>query len=815
MSATAPQDNSRRPGALRQVGSAAPQEPAAADEAGHHLPSAGAGPSARASARDRRGTPRTTPEEGDLLVSRRREELRVSEHVLQRALAAASNGIIITDATSPEQGLMFVNSGFERITGYRAAEVLGRNCRFLQGPDTDPETIAVMRRAIAEGRECRVTLRNYRKDGTPFWNEVFLSPVCRDGHTVQFIGVQNDVSERRYAEDRVAHLAYHDPLTGLANRRRLGELLDQALERGRRQDRSVALMYLDLDNFKAVNDGLGHAAGDELLRLVAQRLADTVRVGDTLVRQGGDEFLLLLPDIGEDPELRARAAAERIENALRAPLRVNGAAVQTSASMGVSIFPRDARDTTSLLAQADSAMYQAKAAGRARLSLYAAADRAHHPQRSQPARAERAGADLSLEAILAAGAIRPLFQPVVDLRSGAHVAYEALARGPLGSALERPDALFDTARRAGRLAELDWTCRIAALDAAEEAGLHEPLSLLVNVEPDALHVACPEHMQASWTRAERNRHVILEITERSLTARPADLLRLVAEMRDRGWGIALDDIGADVRSLALMPLLGPDVLKLDLRLIHERPTTEIAAIVNAVNAHRERTGAHVVAEGIETPEHLASAVGMGATLGQGWLFGRPAPLPATLPWVPQGLGRATHPGRGIAGATPYEVVRSRLTAQKATKPLLLAISRHFEQQAQTLGAEAVVLSAFQSAERFTPATRLRYVALARRAALVAALGVNLEVAPAEGVRGAHIGLGDPLTDEWSVVVVGPHFAGALVALDLGDDGPDEERRFDYAVTYDRDLVLRAAASLLSRVEPAPRTAPRSAAAQLG
>lgn len=125
-----------------------------------------------------------------MLVSQRREDLRFSERVLQRALAAASNGIIITDATTPEQGLMFVNSGFERITGYRAQEVLGRNCRFLQGPDSDPQTVAIMRRAIAEGRECRVTVRNYRKDGAPFWNEVFLSPVRRDGRVVQFIGVK-------------------------------------------------------------------------------------------------------------------------------------------------------------------------------------------------------------------------------------------------------------------------------------------------------------------------------------------------------------------------------------------------------------------------------------------------------------------------------------------------------------------------------------------------------------------------------------------------------------------------------------------------
>jgi len=183
-------------------------------------------------------------------------------------------------------------------------------------------------------------------------------------------------------------------------------------------------------------------------------------------------------------------------------------------------------------------------------------------------------------------------------------------------------------------------------------------------------------------------------------------------------------------------------------------------------------------------------------------------------WSPRTLKRRRGPAdeshsarvrAWIAGATPYEVVRSRLTATKATKPLLLAISMHLEQQAQALGPEAVVLSAFQTAERFTPATRLRYADLAQRAALVAALGVNLDAAATPGVRGAHIGLGDPLTDEWSVVVVGPHFAGALVALDLGDDCPEDQRRFDYAVTYDRDLVLKAAASLLARVEPAPRT----------
>jgi EAL domain-containing protein (putative c-di-GMP-specific phosphodiesterase class I) len=394
------------------------------------------------------------------------------------------------------------------------------------------------------------------------------------------------------------------------------------------------------------------------------------------------------------------------------------------------------------------------------------------------------------------GAIRAVFQPIVALDTGEVVAYEALARGPEGSPLERPDRLFAAAAAAGRTVELDWACRAAAVTAALDAGLEA--TLFVNCEPSAFDAPCPPALVPLFERAAAQLDVVLEITERAVTARPAELSREVARHRAAGRGIALDDLGADVRSLALLPLVEPDVIKLDLRLVQDQPSPEQAAIVSAVAAERERTGAVILAEGIETDAHLAVARSLGATLGQGWRFGRPAPLPPT----PGGrLRRAAVATPRAAGATPFAVAGARRATAVAAKGLLLPMSMHLEEQALRIGEGAVVLAAFQAAERFTPATARRYTRLAASASLVAAFGTGMADAPAPGVRGAALADGDALADEWSVLVLGPHFAGALVARDLGDCGPDRDRRFTFATTYDRALVIAAARTLLERISP--------------
>jgi EAL domain-containing protein (putative c-di-GMP-specific phosphodiesterase class I) len=403
-----------------------------------------------------------------------------------------------------------------------------------------------------------------------------------------------------------------------------------------------------------------------------------------------------------------------------------------------------------------------------------------------------------LRRILDDGLVHAVYQPIVDLDSGEVVAYEALARGPAGSPLERPDRLFAAAAELGATAELDWACHAAALRGALEAGLGA--TLFVNVEPSRLAEPVPAWAAPLLARAEAELDVVIELTERALTDRPAELLARVERLRGLGVGIALDDVGADRRSLALMPFVGPEVIKLDLRLVQDNPTPAIAAIVHAVNAESERSGALLLAEGIETPEQREIARALGARYGQGWLFGRPGPLPPSP--TARGVRIAVPRPPAPVAASPFEVVSARQRPRRGAKRLLLAISRHLEAQVAAQGEAAVVLASFQEARHFTAATAGRYAGLAGHAAFVGALGVGLPEEPAPGVRGAALGAGDAVRDEWNVVVVAPHFAAAFVARDLGDPGfADMARRFDFCLTYDRALAVEAARALLARIAP--------------
>ena len=404
-----------------------------------------------------------------------------------------------------------------------------------------------------------------------------------------------------------------------------------------------------------------------------------------------------------------------------------------------------------------------------------------------------------LDRIVDSGDVSALFQPIVDLETAEVVGYEALARGPKGSSLELPAFLLEAGRRSRRVAELDWLCRGAAVVGAMEAGLAPPFTLFVNVEPDALHKPVPQRLKPTWLRAKARLRIMLEVTERALTTRPTELLWSVQSARELGWGVALDDVGADPRSLALLPFLRPDVVKLDLHVLRDRPRSEVAKIVNAVAAECERSGAAVLAEGIETDRQLATARAMGARLGQGWLLGRPQPMPAQLPERGPRVAIAERAFDAPVGFTPFDIISKHRPVGRGDKRILQRLSRSLEIQAAALPEAPVVLSAFQDERFFTPATAELYASVARRSALVAAFAAAIGPAPAEGVRGARLFARDPLRGEWVVVVVGAHFAAALAARDLGDDAVDEQRRFDYVLSYDRELVIEVAGSLMARV----------------
>ena len=406
-------------------------------------------------------------------------------------------------------------------------------------------------------------------------------------------------------------------------------------------------------------------------------------------------------------------------------------------------------------------------------------------------------ADAQLDAVLAEG-VTPRFQPIVDLERREIVGYEALARGPAGSPLERPDQLFAAARATRRLAEVDHACTTAALEAGLTQGLGPPLTLFVNVEPEALGTPMPPEHEALVRRAAPRLDVVVELTERALTRDPAALLRTVERVHARGWGIALDDVGADLSALALLPLLAPDVIKLDLRLVQQRPSPEIAEIVGAVNHEAERRGAAVVAEGIEDADHERTALALGARLGQGWGLGRPMSAPQPVP-PPSRPVRSVPQRRLDPRDSPAQDVSAHPAVRIGDKALLIEVSKHLESQARQLGATALLLSTFQEARHFTPATRRRYADLADHVAFVAAYGAGMPPQPVHGVRGAMLAPEDPVVGEWDLTVVSPHFTAALLARDLGDDGPERDRRFAFVLTHQPDEVLHAAQLLMRRV----------------
>jgi EAL domain-containing protein (putative c-di-GMP-specific phosphodiesterase class I) len=391
-------------------------------------------------------------------------------------------------------------------------------------------------------------------------------------------------------------------------------------------------------------------------------------------------------------------------------------------------------------------------------------------------------------------AINVVFQPIVHLDSREVVGFEALARGPAGSALASPAALFAEAHREGCVDELDWVCRAAAVRDFHAASLPETTALFTNIEAVSLGSACPDDLVPVFTSAAARRHVFMELTERAVAADPAGLLWSVERVRYGSTGIALDDVGADPTSLAMMPLIRPDVIKLDLTVIQGRTTQSTARIVNAVLAEAERTGATILAEGIESERHVSVARSMGATLGQGWHYGAPGALPNELP-TPQHIVDQLAPPGPDAG-TPFEVVEQRHLS-RGTRRLLLPMSTHLELKCLDAAEPMVVLACFQNVRSFNDRARRLYTELADRGVFTAVLGRDMPPDPGPGIRGARLDPTDPLLGQWSLVVLGPHFAAALLAKER--DEPELETTFDFVVTYDRDLVIAAARPLLKRV----------------
>jgi len=401
--------------------------------------------------------------------------------------------------------------------------------------------------------------------------------------------------------------------------------------------------------------------------------------------------------------------------------------------------------------------------------------------------------DALFDRILAERLVSTHFQPIVHLDSGEIVAYEALSRGPVGTPFHSPAALFDRAHARHRVADLDLACWASSVNTAAARGFTVPHSLFVNVEPGSLHRA--DLGDAPHPPAP----AVLEVTERALLDDPAGLFFAIDRARALGYRIALDDLGADPASLALLPLLMPDVIKLDMALIRERPDQEAARAMSAVAAHAERTGAVVLAEGIETEEHRVTALALGASYGQGWLLGRPdarVPNPAGL----AGIRFTAAPANPQpTSRTPFEVVAPGRTPRPSNRALLVQLSIFLEARAQASGDSAVVLSTFQQHTNLTPATRRRYEALSAEAGLVAVyLAGEARIDPGSRIRVGQIDSADPLLQEWDIVVLTADFAAVLAAREL-DAANHAQGSYEFVLSHDRDLATAAALTLINRL----------------
>jgi diguanylate cyclase (GGDEF)-like protein len=471
-----------------------------------------------------------------------------------------------------------------------------------------------------------------------------------DGVFLQAIAdIMAGLHDRRENERRIRHQALHDPLTGLPNRALLRDRLEHALSRTARTGGQVGVVYLDLDQFKVINDSLGHETGDALLQLVAPRLASELRSADTLARLGGDEFVVLCDD-AEDPAGPLRLA-QRLVAVFEEPFELDGDALFVGASAGVALSGPGATPR-SLLRDADAAMYQAKALGRGRCELF------DDELRQQVL--GRLRIETSLRNALPAGELRLVFQPIVDLYTGETVETEALLRWHSAEhGFVSPADFIPVAEDTGLIVPIGaWVladaCRSAAAwrTAGSTAGVSVNLSPRQLAQPDL--VAHVERVLAETGLAPGA--LTLEITESTLLGGGDRPLQVLDELKDLGIRLALDDFGTGYSSLAYLTRLPLDELKLDRAFIARlEPGSQETEVTAAIMEMASAMHLQVVAEGVETPEHLEMLQALGCPLGQGFYFARPLP-PADLE---QHLGLAAEPVDEITLARSRRAARGR------------------------------------------------------------------------------------------------------------------------------------------------------------
>ncbi|RYX93678.1 MAG: EAL domain-containing protein [Comamonadaceae bacterium] len=551
--------------------------------------------------------------------------------LLQTSIAKLNDIVLITEAgplEEPGPRIVFVNDAFERLTGYSRHEVLGQTPRMLQGRRTKKSELARIRAALEAMQPVRAELINYKKDREPFWMELEIVPVDYFSRGLtHWVAVGRDITQRKAAEDEIEYLAFYDGLTQLPNRQLLMDRLELAVSRHTSEPRTSALMFIDLDHFKVLNDTLGHSRGDMLLQQVAARLANCMRLNDTVARLGGDEFVVMIEDLKvsvEHATVQLRDVGEKILASLSEPYDLAGHPHHATCSIGVTVFTEKAQIVGDLLKQADLAMYQAKASGRNAVCFF------------DPDMQAVATANAALGMQLRRGLHQQEFvlhyQPQVDAK-GKVFGVEALVRwNHPERGLVMPSDFIPQAEESSLVLPLgQWVLETACAQLAEWAAEPHTARLSVAVNVSARQFRHPEFVDLVMTLVGRYkvqpRCLKLELTESLLATGMEVTVAKMGLLKNAGITLSIDDFGMGYSALSYLKHLPLDQLKIDRTFVKDVLTDpNDAAIARTIIGLGQSLGLDVIAEGVETQAQRDWLFRYGCERFQGYLFCKPLPV---------------------------------------------------------------------------------------------------------------------------------------------------------------------------------------------
>ncbi|KAB2928396.1 MAG: EAL domain-containing protein [Dechloromonas sp.] len=571
---------------------------------------------------ERKRLERTVAEAQARELSQYAQRLRLSDKVFEYS----SEAIMVTDA---EAKIINVNPAFTWLTGYRADEVIGRTPHILSSGRHDPAFYEDMWRRLMQEGQWTGEIWDRRKDGSIYPKWAVINAVRENGAITHYVALFSDISERKEHEERINYLAHHDHLTGLPNRLMFQERMSHALARAKRTESRLALVFIDLDRFKNINDSLGHHFGDQLLIQTAQRLKSGVRVSDTVARLGGDEFLVIFENAGDQNTCAKQVI--HLRKTLEQPYVIDGSVIHAPPSIGVALYPEDGSDVETLMRHADTAMYQVKARGRNGWAFYA-------PRMNDEVQ-ERIALERDLRLALERGEFLLHYQPQWDLDSDRLIGWEALVRWQHPErGLVAPDRFIPIAEETGLIVPLgDWVLETACAEvrAWERDGLGEH-RIAVNLSArqftqhelgtrvDAILAA--NHLSAGRLELEITESVLMEDAERTV-----DILR---QLKRRGICIAIDDFGTGYSSLAYLKAFPVDKLKIDRSFVRDIVVDpNDAAIVAAIISMARSMGLATIAEGVESEGQRNFLTAQGCQALQGYLFGRPMSAADARHWM--------------------------------------------------------------------------------------------------------------------------------------------------------------------------------------